>query len=68
MVIDSDLVKIIGILVGSGALGSLLALIPALFNRRGQSAKYGTAAGVGFLMGASIGGLFGMFAVLLGRI
>ena len=66
--IDPDLAKMVGILVGSGAAGSALALIPTLFTRRGDKPAYGTAAGVGFLVGASIGGLFGIFAVLLGRI
>ena len=64
--IDPKIVKIIGILLASGAIGSLIALVPLIFKK--GATGYGTTAGVGFLVGASIGGLFGIFAVLLGQI
>ena len=66
--IDPKLVKMIAILVVSGAVGSLLALVPVLFRKQKGEVRYGTTAGVGFLVGASIGGLFGIFAVLLNQI
>ena len=66
--IDPKLVKIVVILVASGAVGSLIALIPLLFKKSDGPSGYGTTAGVGFLIGASLGGLFGIFAVLLGQV
>ncbi len=66
--IDPKIIKIILILVGSGTVGSLLAILPVLFGKNKQNVGYGTTAGVGFLIGASLGGLFGIFAVLLGQV
>ena len=65
---DPKIVKIFLILIGSGAVGSLLALLPVIFRKTDGQARYGTTAGVGFLIGASLGGLFGIFAVLLEQI
>jgi hypothetical protein len=66
--IDPQLVKIFLIVVGSGSIGSLIAMIPVVFQRSDASTSYGTTAGIGFLVGASLGGLFGVFAVLLGQV
>ena len=65
---DPKLVKLFAIVIGSGAAGSLLALMPVLFGKNDGKTGYGTTAGIGFLAGASLGGLFGLFAVLLGQI
>ncbi len=66
--IDPKLVKIVMIIVGSGTMGSLIALLPLIFQRSEGRTGYGTTAGIGFLVGASLGGLFGIFAVLLGQV
>ena len=66
--IDPKLVKMLSILLISGSVGSLIALLPLLFRRDEAKPAYGTTAGIGFLIGASIGGLFGIFAVLLDQI
>ena len=66
--IDPKLVKLVMIIVGSGTMGSLMALLPVIFQRSEGSTGYGTTAGIGFLVGASLGGLFGVFAVLLGQV
>ena len=65
---DPKLVKMILIVVLSGAAGSIFALLPILFGKKDEKTGYGTTAGVGFLIGASLGGLFGIFAVLLNQI
>ena len=66
--IDPNLVKIFVIIVVSGSVGSAIALLPLLFKKSEGPTGYGTTAGVGFLIGASLGGLFGIFAVLLGQV
>ena len=65
---DPKLIKLLGIVILSGAAGSLLALLPLVFRKQQGTSGYGTTAGIGFLAGASLGGLFGIFAVLLGQI
>ena len=65
---DPKLLKMFAILLASGVIGSLIALLPLLFRKIEKKPGYGTTAGIGFLVGASIGGLFGIFAVLLNQI
>ena len=65
--IDPKIVKFFTILVTCGAVGSILALIPLLF-QRSEKKGYGTTAGVGFLIGAAVGSLFGIFSLLLNQI
>ncbi len=66
--IDPKIVKVVLILLASGGAGSLLAMVPLLFRKHQGPTGYGTTAGIGFLIGASLGGLFGIFAVLLEQI
>ena len=65
---DPNLVKLFLIVIISGAIGSALALLPVLFRKTDGQVKYGTTAGIGFLAGAALGGMFGIFAVLLEQI
>ena len=65
---DPKLVKLLVIVMISGTAGSLLALIPVIFKKNDDRTSFGTTAGIGFLAGVSLGGLFGVFAVLLDKI
>ncbi len=65
---DPNLVKLFLVVIICGSLGSLLAFIPVLLRKTDGVNKYGTMAGVGFLVGASVGALYGIFAVLLNKI
>jgi hypothetical protein len=65
---DPRLAKLFAIVMICGVAGSLLALLPLIFRKQPGNSGYGTTAGVGFLVGVCLGGLFGVFAVLLGQI
>ncbi len=65
---EPKLIQMFLIVILSGGAGSLLALLPMIFRKQGGSSGYGTTAGIGFLIGASLGGLLGIFAVLLGQV
>ena len=65
---NENLLKMVAIVVVSGGIGSAVAVVPILFRGNQGEEPLGTTAGVGFLVGASLGGLFGIFAVLLGQI
>ena len=65
---DPNLVKLFRLVIACGSIGALLAFVPVLFRKTDGVNKYGTMAGVGFLVGASVGALYGIFAVLLNKI
>ncbi len=65
---DPKLVKLFIVVILGGLIGMALAFLPILFRKTDGSSQYGTTAGVGFLVGASLGGLYGIFAVLLNKI
>ena len=66
--IDSDLVTLLMVAGAGGLAGSLIGLFVALFARRGSPLRVETTTGIGFLVGASIGALVGIFEVMLGRL
>ena len=65
---DPKLVKLFAVVIVGGLVGMALALLPILIRKNDGSNKYGTTAGVGFLVGASLAGMYGIFAVLLNKI
>lgn len=65
---DPKLIKLFVVVLSGGLIGMALAFLPILFRKAEGSNQYGTTAGVGFLVGASLGGLYGIFAVLLNKI
>ena len=66
--IDSGLVTLLMVAGAGGLTGSLVGLFVALFARRGSQLRVETATGIGFLVGASIGALVGIFEAMLGRL
>lgn len=66
--IDSSLVTVLLAAGACGLVGSLIGLLVALFARRGTPLRAETATGIGFLVGASIGVLVGIFQTMLGRL
>ena len=63
---ESSLLNLLVIGGAWGVVGSLVGLVTALFSRD-KRLTVGTAAGVGFLVGASLGALFGIFYAMLER-
>ena len=53
---------------GGGLLGSLLGLLYSLFGDAGKSLRVGNSTGLGFLFGASIGTVIGIFESMLDRL
>jgi hypothetical protein len=52
-----------------GVLGSLFGVFMALFGKHNEERlRVGNASGIGFLVGASIGALIGIFESMLGRL
>ena len=64
---DQSLINLLMFTGGWGLLGSLLGLIYALFGRGGRPLRVEIATGVGFLVGASLGMLYGIMQSMLGR-
>ena len=65
--IDPALARLIGVVLGSGTVGSLIGIALASFNR-GKGVRFDQSAAVGFLIGAAFGAFFGIFESMLGRI
>lgn len=62
------LAKLFLITGGFGVVGSLVALLPVFFGRNNEDRlSVGNATGVGFLIGASIGAIVGIFNSLMGQ-
>lgn len=52
-----------------GIVASLIGVLVAVFGRRNEKRlQIGNASGIGFLVGASIGALVGIFQSMLGRL
>ena len=53
---------------GGGVLGSLLGLLYSLVGKPGETLRVGNSTGLGFLLGASIGTVAGIFESMLHRL
>ena len=60
--------KLFLVSVGCGAVGSILGLLFSLFGRTSKDTRAELTMGVGFLVGASMGALYGIFATMLDRL
>ena len=64
-----DLLKVFLLSVGFGIVASLFGLVVvAIGKRNDERLQVGNATGIGFLVGASIGALVGIFTTLAGRL
>lgn len=65
----TDALLIIFMIGGAGGvLGSLLGLLYSLIGNPGQDLRVGNSMGLGFLLGASIGTVIGIFESMLDRL
>ena len=61
--------KLFLVTAGCGLVGSLIGVVVALFGRRNaERMQVGNASGIGFLVGASVGAIYGIFGSLAGRL
>ena len=65
--IDPNLVSLMKTLIGSGLVGMVIGGAIGYLSRDSRL-RLGNSMGVGFLVGASIGALMGMFGQLMGRV
>ena len=65
----NDLIKVFLLALVCGIVASLLGVLVALFGKKNEERlQVGNASGIGFLIGASIGALIGIFQSFLGRL
>jgi len=65
----NDLLNILLLSGGSGVIASLIGALVAVFGKSNEERlQVGNASGIGFLVGASIGALVGIFESLIGRL
>lgn len=65
----NDLLKTFLFSLGFGVVASLIGVLVALFGKSNEERlRVGNASGIGFLIGASIGALVGIFESLIGRL
>jgi hypothetical protein len=65
----NDLLRILILSAGCGIVASLLGALVAAFGKsNSESLRVGNASGIGFLVGASIGAMVGIFESMLGRL
>ena len=64
---DSQLVTLFGIMLGSGIAGSVLGGVVGFFSRD-QRLRLGNSMGVGFLIGTAIGTTVGVFLSITAKL
>ena len=65
----NELLKILLLSAGCGVAGSLIGVLVAMFGKsNAENLRVGNASGIGFLVGASIGALSGIFENMIGRL
>jgi hypothetical protein len=64
---DSQLVRLFGIMLGSGVAGMVIGAIGSVFSRD-ERLRLGNSMGVGFLIGAAIGTTVGVFLSITARL
>ena len=65
----NDVLTIFLLSAGCGVAASLLGVLVAVFGKsNSESLRVGNASGIGFLVGASIGALMGIFETMMGRL
>lgn len=65
----NDLLRILLLSGACGVVASLLAALVAAFGKsNSETLRVGNASGIGFLVGASIGALIGIFESMIGRL
>ncbi len=65
---DPKLVKLFMIAGAGGVIGTLLGFLIAMFGAKDERIRVENATGIGFLVGASIGALIGVFATMLDHV
>ena len=65
---DSGLMKVLMVAGASGMIGSIAGFFLAVFGKGNASLRVENTTGIGFLVGASIGTLIGIFSLMLDRI
>jgi hypothetical protein len=65
---DDPLAKLLLISGVCGVGGAILGFLHSVLSKSEQRARVEIATGIGFLVGASLGALFGIFATMAGRV
>ena len=65
---DDPLAKLLLIAGVCGVGGAILGFLYSVLGKSDHRIRVEIATGVGFLVGASLGALFGIFAIMAGRV
>ena len=65
---EDPLARLLILAAVCGVGGSLLGLLYSLFGKGEDRPRVEITTGVGFLIGASLGALFGIFAIMAGKL